>query len=564
VLTKNITHWSLGLTCSAALSFVAGVLLMLSMLAILVSYLYGLSLPERWPSLIYFYAAFVMTVTSKKWGTVFLIFMMPLLPNLHIQLEYLRPPVLKSFIAYPGLDFIVGYVSATCLHLLVDHKSFRGSNSRIPWPLAASLIFIACSASIAIARNLAQSGSDFSLAKLLIHLLSFKILDWKNDYFPLADLLVYSSALALVVTLLPLLRTHTDRDQLVFKPLLAGLFVSASWGIFQALTGFGLPITTSQYRTEDFGFGAHGFQPDLHAFAAHMLVGAVGLYAYLLKSTQTTQQRWVAGAVCIVCWVALVLSKSRASVIFAVVFSLIFLLHYVWGRKWKLSALHASALCFAAFVLAGFTFFHTGGWLLELFNNLKDLGQSDFDQLNRISKWRLELHLAATRMWSAFPIFGLGQGTFFRLSSLAEFSQSPLMVSSGGENAHNYFLQTLAELGVLGFSLFCCVFIWPLRQRQNWQGALPVCILILATFLGNLYSHAFIIRENLFLLAVFVALLYSQTEGSQPVASSSSMRNYLQLVYALAIISLLAYGFYEVIDSFGRYPFECRNTIKCH
>jgi O-antigen ligase len=539
------------------------VVLLLSVFAIWASYLYGLSLPERWPSLIYFYFAFVSTVISKKWGTAFLIFMMPLLPNLHIQLEHLRSPLQKSFIAYPGLDVIAGYVLASGLHLIADYEKVKVSRPRIPWPLAASLIFITCSVVIAITRNLAQSGNDFSLARLLINLLSFKILDWKNDYFPLADLLVYSAALALVVTLLPLLRVQTDHDQLVFKPLLAGLFVSASWGIFQALTGFGLPITTSQYRTEDFGFGAHGFQPDLHAFAAHMMLGAIGLYGYLLKATQTTQQRWATATVCILCWIALVLSKSRASVIFAVIFSLIVLLLYVWRKKREIKVKHMGMLFAAGLVLAGFIFFHTSGWLLELISNLKDLGQSDFEQLNRLSKWRLELHLAATRMWSAFPIFGLGQGTFFRLSSLAEFSQSPLMVSSGGENAHNYFLQTLAELGVIGFSLFCCVFVWPLRHRQNWQGALPVCILILATFLGNLYSHAFIIRENLFLLAVFVALLYSQAESSQPAVPISTRSGYLQLVYALAIVSLLAYACYEIVDSIGRYPFECKSATRC-
>ncbi len=563
MLTKNNTPWSLGFASAAALSYVSSVFLLLSMLAILASYLYGLSLPERWPSLIYFYSALVVTIISKKWGTAFLIFMMPLLPNLHIQLEHLRSPLQKSFIAYPGLDVIAGYVLASGLHLIADHKKIKLSRLNVPWPLAASLIFIICSVVIAITRNLSQSGNDFSLAGLLIHLLSFKILDWKNDYFPLADLLVYSGSVTLIVTLLPLLRASTERDQIVFKPLLAGLFLSASWGIVQALTGFGLPITTSQYRIEDFGFGAHGFQPDLHAFAAHMLLGAVGLYGYLFRSTHTTPQRWAAGTVCLLCWVALVLSKSRASVIFAVLFSLIVLLHFLWGIRRRISVKYVGILCTTGLVLAGFIFFHTSGWLLELVSNLKDLGQNDFDQLNRLSKWRLELHLAAMRMWSAFPIFGLGQGTFFRLSSLADFSQSPLMVISGGENAHNYFLQTLAELGLMGFILFCCVFVWPLRHRQNWQGALPVCILILATFLGNLYSHAFIIRENLFLLAVFVALLYSQTERHQTIAASSTRCNYLQLVYVVGIVSLLAYGCYEVINSFGSYPFECRNSIKC-
>ena len=48
---------------------------------------------------------------------------------------------------------------------------------------------------------------------------------------------------------------------------------------------------------------------------------------------------------------------------------------------------------------------------------------------------------------SVFPLFGLGQGSFYRLSGLSNFSPSQALRALGGSGAHNYFLQTFVELG---------------------------------------------------------------------------------------------------------------------
>jgi hypothetical protein len=52
-----------------------------------------------------------------------------------------------------------------------------------------------------------------------------------------------------------------------------GLAISAITGLIQAATGWGLPEALLQFRKDAFGYAAIGLQPDLHAFAAHMLLG---------------------------------------------------------------------------------------------------------------------------------------------------------------------------------------------------------------------------------------------------------------------------------------------------
>jgi O-antigen ligase len=77
---------------------------------------------------------------------------------------------------------------------------------------------------------------------------------------------------------------------------------------------------------------------------------------------------------------------------------------------------------------------------------------------NRLARSALEMRggftLASARMIEARPIFGVGVGRYYSLSRLA--LPPSLAWFYGLENAHNYFLQTAAELGVFGF----VVFVW--------------------------------------------------------------------------------------------------------
>jgi O-antigen ligase len=67
---------------------------------------------------------------------------------------------------------------------------------------------------------------------------------------------------------------------------------------------------------------------------------------------------------------------------------------------------------------------------------------------------RGEFAQTALRMFAAHPIFGAGIGQYYALSS--EFSTPELRAVYPRENAHNNFLQILAEAGVVGFA----VFVW--------------------------------------------------------------------------------------------------------
>jgi len=81
---------------------------------------------------------------------------------------------------------------------------------------------------------------------------------------------------------------------------------------------------------------------------------------------------------------------------------------------------------------------------------------------------RLELARTSVRMTASNPYFGVGIGRFYSRSG--EFSSPALLESfppAIHENAHNNFLQILAELGVVGLG----VFLWLLWSagRYGWR-----------------------------------------------------------------------------------------------
>ena len=538
---------------------------------VLAHYVVSAFQPVRWPTKTYFLVSLFLALASRKWSTVFVIFCLPLLPELHLQAEQILKPAVKYFVGYAGVDVIAGFCIGQGLRSwFIDKTRSNLANLPLLWPLGLVMLMISSSVAVAISRNVWQSGSSFSVVDLFDSLLKFKFLARTDNYYPVADLIVFGVCTLFVLSLLSTLRQRPCKDELIFKPILWGLLISASWGIFQALTRFGLPANTYAYRPESFGFGTQGFQPDLHAFAGHMLLGAVGILG-LIRVTESSKLRNFAVFVCAICWIALILSKSRASLMFAILGLVIFAM---WMLKNQSHHLNRRVL----FIFSGISVIislvvatNSHEWIFKyyelvqkanfskIYNSILRGDFSIFGVLNSLSSERLELHGAALRMGFNFPLFGIGQGNFFRLSSILEFSGSPFMVNRGGENAHNYFLQTFAEVGLLGIFCFGLVFIWPVLWCAQREKLVPVIIAILSIFAGNLYSHSLVIRENLFLLAALLALLMSfqNTDTTNRQELIASKRSTLKIIAISVVVGfLLMFTSIEVKNSFNKMPFN--------
>ena len=537
---------ALGGICIPAIAFVL----------VLCSYLYWVVSDVRGPSLVYFFLALTIGLVSKTAATRCVIFFLPLIPTLHEQVALVFPPRVQFFFSYPGIDVIAGFCSAMLLVQIQDSHKTKIKPSSFNWPIGLLLVILSISSCLAIFRNLHHAQVDFSSASLLMAILQFKIIDRHNVYYPIVDWIVYSMAGLLIQFLIPIFTQSQQKDDLLFKPLIFSLIISACLGVFQSLTSIGLPHVIVVYRPEDFGFGAQGFQPDIHSFAGLMLIGTLGLSGYWQNSPLKT--RYLIGFAAVLCWIALYLSKSRASLLIGIVMMVAMVLIHQWKlRKHTTQKKFNPYIVIGTLIIISLTIFSSRAWLGQTFDGLAKVDLADFDTLNLLSRWRLEFFRAALLMFEVFPLMGVGQGNLFHLSADITLGKSVLMAHHGGGDAHNYFLQTLAETGLIGVAAFTCVFIWPYLQINTRRLLIPCTMAIIAVFLGNIYSHSLIIRDNLFLLATMISLLYAhaaaipKTVGAIEGGHGSCYKSLRVLVYICVFFLLAFFCIKEVTGSFS-------------
>ncbi len=479
---------------------------------ILISYLYYSLQSYRGPSPIYFCIILLLYLVSKKAAFFSIVFLLPIAPALHEQLSFIHQPAVPFFIATPGIDICTAFIVGTMLNNIAEHQKLLMKAERVPWPIAVTLIIIIFSIALAVFRNFTQVSQGFNFAELVTKLLVHKLVLRGDIYLPLVDIFTFSTGALFIGILVNFFKTNSDSEKLFVMALACTLCISAVWGIFQALTRFGLPPTTYAHRANDFFYGAHGFQPDLHAFGALMLMGCLGLLGYFNYAPAYRTKVYLGGVI-LISWTALLMSKSRASLAFAIAGTTIFIILKILHKgKPVFFSNYLFTICAVMIGITAVPLFVTSQFVRDIYPS----EYLNFSLWNDALSLRPEFHRTALRMFADFPWFGIGQGNFIRVSADPILKYSPLILTWGGENAHNYFLQTLAELGVIGVLSFILLFVWPLIFTKTIYIA-PACMIITSIFLGNIYSHSLIVRENLFVLGIVIALTYSKMKTRQKI-----------------------------------------------
>lgn len=451
---------------------------------------------------------FITACISIRLAIVGCMFALPLLPTIapHIQLYLGYGRVLGDQAA--GFDLVAGMLLGLFINAIVRRRSVA-AHFTMPWQAGLVMLVITVSVGVAIVRNLHQTGSAFNIHALMYNLLHLRSLGWHDDYRPLLDWAAYASAVGLMAIFIPALKGSSQRNALLFWPFMLSLIISALVGWRQSATGIGLSFDQRNFRVDQFGFVAQGFQPDMHAFGAQLLIGAIGLFGYLYFTKNLTQRLAIIGVVIPLSWIVLFLSKSRAS--FGVgVLALITIAVIWWFRKsnYLLKALGLVCACGGLAVIGLLLLYNV--WDNALLHAIQKFGIPDFYTFNYKLSYRPEVYRAGFLLFMLFPVFGLGQAEFYRQSANFDFTQSFfLSIQQNGENAHNYFLQILVENGLVGFVAFLILVFYPIFKMQDKRALIPAGVAMLAVFAGNLFSHSMLVRENLLIAAAFLALMYA-------------------------------------------------------
>jgi O-antigen ligase len=519
-------------------------------------------------SALIFITVFTITLSNVRWGAMLCAFSLPFLPSLTFQIliftGYGR--ILSQYNA--GLDLTVAFVLASVVVSLRNSKT-NWSKFLMPTPGCWVLVAITFSTLLGIARNLGQSESPFSWIAVFYNLSHLRDIGWHDDYRPLVDWASYSIAFALFSTLIPQLRSVQDRNDVIFKPLIIGVLLAALIGLMQNRTGIGLTEAQMLFRSDKGGFTAIGFQPDIHAFAGQLMMGAIGLLGYLYNKKNLALNVFVIGVLSPFALYVMYLSKSKSNLVLSLIFLVVVALLWGFRRSTHLQNTLFSiggALLLLVISLLVFDSF----WITQFNKLIHALGFADFTEFNFRVAYRPEIFAAALRMFLQFPILGLGQGEFYRLSAVPDFSLSPFLSTHlNGENAHNYFLQTLTELGILGFTLLTLFVAYPLWKMQGAEAKkklIPAYVLLGSIFLANVYSHSMLVRENLLIASMVMALLYAWLAPEKIEARSCAQQtdtlNNQRVVYSnrfklslLLGFILIALSIHEIYKSFTQPPF---------
>ncbi len=509
---------------------------------------------------------------SARLGIVACIFALPLIPNFAFELQGFTGYGRVAPSHNGGLDLIAGFCIGTLLNRLLRRQDTTRMAS-LPWPVGLVMVFLTCSVVLAISRNLHQTSSTFELSALAYNLTHLRSIDWHDDYRPLFDWVAYGCAFAFIGLMVPALKAMPDRNDVIFKPLICGLVIAAIVGIFQSQTGVGLLEYQVRFRPDRLGFIALGLQPDIHAYAGHMLIGALGLFGYAHYVTNRRYRLALLSLVIPLSWFGLLLSKSKSSLAIGVAVLFAMTLFWVFRHARHLNKVLLGLGMTLLFLILS-AYFLRDPWLDLLTSLAHRLGFKDLAAVNVALVYRPENFLAATRMLLLFPLLGLGQSEFYRQAANHQLTQSYfLSIEQNGENAHNYFLQTMAETGVIGAALFTLMLAYPLWKIKDKRVLIPACIGLLSVFAGNLFAHSMLVRENLFVAAGFLALMYAWVALEQGQASDSLNTNALLsgtkkpvsglrgTSTALSVIILVGGLFVgvlaakEVYRSFNRFPF---------
>ncbi len=462
-------------------------------------------------SVVYFFISFFLGLWKPRQAFFFLIFFLPISSGLHSQVENILSLTVQTF-HHPGIDLSLGFIAA---YVLRNYKDLRASSfwEQTPGILYFAHAYVVLSCVCAVAKNLWQSSSIFSLRGLLFNFIRLRSLSWGDDYFPLKDLYSFSVAFCVFLFALHHLRKNKENISAIINlPLLSSALVLAVFAILQYCFGFG-------YFKSGFERGVNSFLPDLHAFAGFMLIPAILPYFILKSHVQSRGMKILSSCAFVLAILSIFLSQSRANFGFLIVFWVLLIL-----RDLRLSP-RALILGFIGLLVSVSLFYKFG--MRDFGNNIANyLANPSFASLNVLSSYRLEIFVASLRMFAHYPIFGLGLGEFNKSGAFPEFSESEFLVSRGGENAHNYFLQILVDLGLCGFILLALLFVVPIIYRKKWP-TFSLAI-VFALLLGNLYSQSLLEREFLIILALALAALYVES-GWERLASSFMQLKYLRL-----------------------------------
>jgi O-antigen ligase len=199
----------------------------------------------------------------------------------------------------------------------------------------------------------------------------------------------------------------------------------------------------------------------------------------------------------------------------------------IWwtSHRWHMTTRYV-VLAFCAVVLAGAT-------LLPVMDTY-------FDATGHGARYRIEFAESSYRMIRSYRWLGFGIGQYYQASPM--FLNAQLAWAYGSENAHNYFMQVAAEIGLLGFAACIALIAEMLRLVARAMARTPDNYRLLGLGCGVVAflvtcttGHPFLTPEVVFPFWLVAGLAVALSAPTAPRESAVIRRLSLPVMAACAI-----------------------------
>ena len=389
----------------------------------------------------------------------------------------------------------------------------------LPGPLKNSFILLAIFFSVITILDKSQVKK--STIGWMIWLLIFPVcMFFVYGYQYGGDTAIFFCYLGIAVNILIGINSNDNITEITLKLIILFVIIEAMGVFFQWIApefyfdnlSKYLPqlFETLYFRYKKYGYMS-GFTTEVSFVAGFLCIGVFLLFFKLLISKKNNRKLTIFLLIIVVA--ALILTKKRAHLVFCIVscfFTYYFTDNSKRKSKWMFNVLRITLILIILFFIIYYFYGGSNSAVGRIVDSIGGLFNGE-----DITSSRTDFNKYTIAMWFEKPLLGYGWGTY-RVIGLSELGLHC--------NAHNVYLQLLAETGIVGFFSFVILALFSLKRgvlavkkidiTDNQK--LGVCIglsyqmfFLLYCFTGNC------LYEANFYLPYFISIMYAESVLSQ-------------------------------------------------
>ncbi len=504
-----------------------------------------------------------------EWGILLFTFLIPLLTILPSQLGVPN----FSLIEMVFLIMIIVWFGR-----LIRTKEVRLIKTPLDFPLLIFFLIIISSCFVTLI-SFHYLPSKIFYYKLIESLKNIFIWNQEDRFFTLRGTLTLLEGILLYFLIVNNVKTKEMVKKIIATIILSSVAVGA-YGIFQYFTGF--QLLEFWVRADPYLRRINSTMADVNSFGAYLTLILPLIIALTLIIGKNVKLTLVALAMGLV--FCLIFSNSRSSwmgffgalVLFTIITyrNKLYLLcknKYIRNHFKKILLVGISLLLisFAFLIIISKSYNIQSKEMIDSPMKLVLFTLNPKNTLDAISKGRLSTYWkAGIEMIKDYPFFGIGVGSFVR--HFLDY-KDVIKLSNRPENAHNYFIQIGAEIGLIGLAIFLCLIIIIFRygvivlkrlKEKYWKFvSLGILTGIAGFLISCLAQHPLLLIEMQFIFWLFVSIIFILVGLNKIQHSHLKLPKKILFIIVLAILASIPFRLFfhsnnNVISNHGFYYWE--------